>query len=96
MGGRLGEAAVEEEGKGEEGRRKEGGGWWRTNRKKILPSTASCRWNLDLLYSNSMCRQSSIPTSILIVLFASGSSDAVNNTRGAAHGVRVGQLVGAG
>jgi hypothetical protein len=28
--------------------------------------------NLDLLYSNSMCKQSSIPTSILIELLLSG------------------------
>jgi hypothetical protein len=27
---------------------------------------------LDLLYSNSMCKQSSMPTSILMELFASG------------------------
>lgn len=30
------------------------------------------RTHFDLLYSNSMCRQSSIPTSILILLFVSG------------------------
>ena len=36
------------------------------------PSAGST--HLDLLYSNSMCRQSSIPTSILIELVASGSS----------------------
>ena len=46
----------------------------RTNRKKILPSTASFRWYFDRLYSNSMCKQSSMPTSILIELFVSGSS----------------------
>ena len=34
----------------------------RTSRKKILPWTTSRKWYRDLLYSNSMCRQSSMPT----------------------------------
>ena len=38
----------------------------RTSRKKILPTTTSLRWYFALAYSNSMCRQSSMPTSILI------------------------------
>lgn len=38
---------------------------------KTTLSTLS-RTYLDLLYSNSMCKQSSMPTSIFILLFASG------------------------
>ncbi|VDP27792.1 unnamed protein product [Schistosoma margrebowiei] len=35
-----------------------------TSRKYILPMMTSCKWYFDLLYSNSMCKLSSIPTSI--------------------------------
>ena len=90
-----------------------------TSRKKILPSTTSFKWYLDLLYlpfaevalaaggrsggrtlaraaeatgragargagggggahSNSMCKQSSMPTSILIAELESGSSWKLN------------------
>ena len=45
-----------------------------TNRKPIFFHSMSEEGAayLDLLYSNSMCRQSSIPTSILIELLLSG------------------------
>ena len=36
--------------------------------------TTSLRWYFERLYSNSMCKQSSIPTSILIVSLISGCS----------------------
>ena len=35
------------------------------------------RTHLDLLYSNSMCRQSSMPTSILMLVFMSGYWESV-------------------
>jgi hypothetical protein len=44
----------------------------RTRRKYILPTMTSFKWYFDLEYSNSMCKQSSIPTSILMLLFVSG------------------------
>jgi hypothetical protein len=37
-----------------------------------LPMMISCRWYFCLSYSNSMCRHSSMPTSILIGATASG------------------------
>jgi len=43
-----------------------------TSKKYILPTITSLRWYLLFEYSNSICRQSSIPTSILMELFVSG------------------------
>lgn len=40
---------------------------------RTLPMTTSCKWYADLSYSNSMWRQSSMPTSILRESNASGS-----------------------
>lgn len=44
----------------------------RTSRKYILPTITSLRWYFDFEYSNSICKQSSIPTSIFMELFVSG------------------------
>ena len=54
----------------------------RTTFMSTLQPHLTCRkaTHLDLLYSNSMCRQSSIPTSILMLLFMSGYCDSVWTT----------------
>ena len=39
--------------------------------KETFPVMQSFKWNFDLLYSNSMCRHSSIPTYILYIFITS-------------------------
>lgn len=56
--------------------------FWGQPSMSILQPHLTCgkATHLDLLYSNSMCRQSSIPTSILMLLFMSGYCDSVWTT----------------